>query len=175
MFLGRSEEGGIRCVYHGWKFDVDDRCVDMPNVPPEDDLKHRVHAKSYRTAESHSQLLRSSSLQMVLGLRPKHRAISRLLCPLARMPTIAYRSSRETFSYIMVATPSCRNEAAAIIGTLPPISRRCCNYSVNLRCLTPRSSADALGQGSLVARRPLSIMRLAAKAACRVARLSADV
>jgi phthalate 4,5-dioxygenase len=29
LFLGRNEEGGIRCVYHGWKFDVAGNCVDM--------------------------------------------------------------------------------------------------------------------------------------------------
>jgi phenylpropionate dioxygenase-like ring-hydroxylating dioxygenase large terminal subunit len=51
LFLGRNEEGGLRCVYHGWKFDVDGRCIDMPNVPPQEDFKHKVHARSYRTAE----------------------------------------------------------------------------------------------------------------------------
>ncbi|TCP08326.1 Rieske 2Fe-2S domain-containing protein [Caldimonas thermodepolymerans] len=51
LFLGRNEHSGIRCVYHGWKFDVDGRCVDMPNVPPHQDFKDRVHAKAYRTAE----------------------------------------------------------------------------------------------------------------------------
>ena len=51
LFLGRNEEGGIRCVYHGWKFDVNGRCIDMPNVPPEQVFKHKVQAKSYRTAE----------------------------------------------------------------------------------------------------------------------------
>src|SRR5499426_3235849 len=33
LFFGRNEESGIRCIYHGWKYDVDGRCVDMPNVP----------------------------------------------------------------------------------------------------------------------------------------------
>ena len=33
LFYGRNEEGGIRCVYHGWKFDVAGNCLDMPNVP----------------------------------------------------------------------------------------------------------------------------------------------
>ncbi len=23
LFFGRNEEGGLRCVYHGWKFDAD--------------------------------------------------------------------------------------------------------------------------------------------------------
>lgn len=51
LFLGRNEESGIRCVYHGWKFDVRGNCVDMPNVPAHQDFKANVHAKAYRTAE----------------------------------------------------------------------------------------------------------------------------
>ena len=35
LFFGRNEEGGLRCVYHGWKYDVEGRCMDMPNEPPE--------------------------------------------------------------------------------------------------------------------------------------------
>ena len=51
LFFGRNEEGGIRCVYHGWKFDVDGNCTDMANVPPHQDFKHKVHAKAYRAEE----------------------------------------------------------------------------------------------------------------------------
>jgi phenylpropionate dioxygenase-like ring-hydroxylating dioxygenase large terminal subunit len=32
LFFGRNEDCGLRCVYHGWKFDADGQCVDMPNV-----------------------------------------------------------------------------------------------------------------------------------------------
>jgi phthalate 4,5-dioxygenase len=31
LFFGRNEEHGLRCIYHGWKFDVSGNCVDMPN------------------------------------------------------------------------------------------------------------------------------------------------
>jgi phenylpropionate dioxygenase-like ring-hydroxylating dioxygenase large terminal subunit len=51
LFLGRNEEGGIRCVYHGWKFDAEGRCVDMPNTPPHQDYKDKVRAKAYKVAE----------------------------------------------------------------------------------------------------------------------------
>src|SRR4029078_3559304 len=34
LFFGRNEMGGIRCVYHGWKFDVSRACLDMPNHAP---------------------------------------------------------------------------------------------------------------------------------------------
>ena len=52
LFFGRNEEGGIRCVYHGWKFDVDGNCLDMPNVPEKQNFKHKVHSKAYQTRES---------------------------------------------------------------------------------------------------------------------------
>ena len=32
LFFGRNEDCGLRCVYHGWKFDAGGNCVDMPNV-----------------------------------------------------------------------------------------------------------------------------------------------
>src|SRR4051812_22941537 len=34
LYLGVNEENGMRCVYHGWKFDRSGRCVDMPTEPP---------------------------------------------------------------------------------------------------------------------------------------------
>lgn len=35
LFLGRNEDCGLRCVYHGWKFDTQGNCVDLPTSPPE--------------------------------------------------------------------------------------------------------------------------------------------
>jgi len=51
LFFGRNEEDGLRCVYHGWKFDVTGRCVDMPNEPAESNFKEKVRAKAYPTQE----------------------------------------------------------------------------------------------------------------------------
>src|SRR5438093_8605444 len=39
LFFGRNEEGGLRCVYHGWKFDTEGQCLDMPNEPAESSFK----------------------------------------------------------------------------------------------------------------------------------------
>src|SRR3972149_2009894 len=33
LWLGRNEECGLRCIYHGWKFDIDGNCVDQMNEP----------------------------------------------------------------------------------------------------------------------------------------------
>jgi phthalate 4,5-dioxygenase oxygenase subunit len=47
LFFGRNEEGGLRCVFHGWKFDVRGNCVDMPSEPPESNFKDKIHLKAY--------------------------------------------------------------------------------------------------------------------------------
>jgi len=52
LFFGRNEEGGLRCVYHGWKFDISGACVDMPNEPPESTFKHKVRATVYPCREA---------------------------------------------------------------------------------------------------------------------------
>lgn len=51
LVLGRNEEDGIRCVYHGWKFDVHGNCVDMPSVPAHQDFKDKVRAGAYPATE----------------------------------------------------------------------------------------------------------------------------
>lgn len=49
MFFGRNEECGLRCVYHGWKFDVDGNCTEMPSEPDESNFMHKVKIKTYPT------------------------------------------------------------------------------------------------------------------------------
>src|SRR6185436_13678338 len=51
LFFGRNEECGLRCVYHGWKFDVDGRCLDMMNEPAELQFKDKILVTSYPTLE----------------------------------------------------------------------------------------------------------------------------
>jgi phthalate 4,5-dioxygenase len=51
LYFGRNEENGLRCIYHGWKFDVDGRCVDMPTEPEEFSFKDKVRLPSYSLRE----------------------------------------------------------------------------------------------------------------------------
>jgi len=47
LFFGRNEDCGLRCVYHGWKFDVRGRCVDMPSEGKDSAYKDKVRARAY--------------------------------------------------------------------------------------------------------------------------------
>ena len=51
LFFGRNEENGIRCVYHGWKYDVTGQCVDMPNEPEASNFKDKVPSRAYTCTE----------------------------------------------------------------------------------------------------------------------------
>ncbi|MEJ0019362.1 MAG: Rieske 2Fe-2S domain-containing protein [Acetobacteraceae bacterium] len=51
LYFGRNEDCGLRCVYHGWKFDIAGACTDMMNEPPEHDFRHKVRLTAYPTCE----------------------------------------------------------------------------------------------------------------------------
>ena len=51
LFFGRNEEGGLRCVYHGWKFDTAGNCLDMMNEPPESDYYTKIKTTAYPVVE----------------------------------------------------------------------------------------------------------------------------
>jgi phthalate 4,5-dioxygenase len=52
LWYGRNEEEGIRCVYHGWKFDGSGTCVDMPNEPVGSNFKDKVRLPVYPVTEA---------------------------------------------------------------------------------------------------------------------------
>src|SRR5438552_11015915 len=47
LFFGRNEEAGLRCVYHGWKFDTTGQCIDMPSEPAESNFKSKIKVRAY--------------------------------------------------------------------------------------------------------------------------------
>jgi phthalate 4,5-dioxygenase len=78
LFFGRNEEGGLRCVYHGWKYDVAGNCLDMPNLPADQDFRQKVKAKAYKVAE------RGGLVYVYVGEReiaPPLPALEAMLCP----------------------------------------------------------------------------------------------
>src|SRR6202041_657677 len=51
LFFGRNEDDGLRCVYHGWKFEIGGRCPDMPSEPPDSLFKDKVRVRAYPCRE----------------------------------------------------------------------------------------------------------------------------
>jgi phenylpropionate dioxygenase-like ring-hydroxylating dioxygenase large terminal subunit len=51
LFFGRNEECGLRCAYHGWKYDVTGTCVDMPSEPETSTFKNKIRQTAYPCVE----------------------------------------------------------------------------------------------------------------------------
>ena len=47
LWFGRNEEAGLRCPYHGWKYDVTGQCIDVPSEPEESGFCRKIKLKSY--------------------------------------------------------------------------------------------------------------------------------
>ena len=52
LYFGINQESGIMCIYHGWKYDTEGNCIDMPSDVPGSRFMEKVHATAYATLES---------------------------------------------------------------------------------------------------------------------------
>ena len=52
LFFGRNEECGLRCIYHGWKYDVDGNVLETPAEPAGSQLKNKVRQTAYPCVEA---------------------------------------------------------------------------------------------------------------------------
>ena len=82
LFFGRNEECGLRCVYHGWKFDVNGDCVDMPSEPAESNFKDKVKITAYPCIE------RNGVIWAYMGLRDAPPPLPELEGNMVENPTI---------------------------------------------------------------------------------------
>jgi nitrite reductase/ring-hydroxylating ferredoxin subunit len=56
LWFGRNEEGGLRCPYHGWKYDHTGQCIEVPSEPVESGFCKKIKLKSYPLIERGSVL-----------------------------------------------------------------------------------------------------------------------
>ena len=52
LFYGRNEDCGLRCIYHGWKYDIEGNVIETPAEPPGSTLKNKVLHKAYPCREA---------------------------------------------------------------------------------------------------------------------------
>jgi phthalate 4,5-dioxygenase len=66
LFYGRNEESGLRCVYHGIKFDFEGACVDLPCVPQMSDA-HKANAQKQLAAKAYPCVERGDVVWTYMG------------------------------------------------------------------------------------------------------------
>jgi phenylpropionate dioxygenase-like ring-hydroxylating dioxygenase large terminal subunit len=101
LFYARNEEGGLRCIYHGWKFDVAGTCLDMPSEPPESNFKDKVRHKAYPCTE------RGGIVWTYMGL----------VYPLPPLPDLEWNLVPDEHRYLAKRVQNC-NFAQALEGEI---------------------------------------------------------
>src|SRR2546430_1630317 len=51
LWFGRNEDRGLRCSYHGWKYDVTGQCIDVPSEPEASGFAKKIKLRSYPLVE----------------------------------------------------------------------------------------------------------------------------
>src|SRR5271155_1921840 len=51
LWFGRNEENGLRCPYHGWKYDVSGQCIEVPSEPVESGFCNKIKLAAHSCAE----------------------------------------------------------------------------------------------------------------------------
>ncbi len=125
LYFGRNEDCAIRCVFHGWKFDLDGNPIELPNVPPGSDYHRTMRLKAYPTREfgeivwaymgpreQDSQAPLPEVPQLEFGLLPaSHRFVTKKLqeCNWAQSLEGAIDTSH--FSFLHMPAPSVPSNA----------------------------------------------------------------
>jgi phthalate 4,5-dioxygenase oxygenase subunit len=51
LWVGRNEDDGLRCPYHGWKYGIDGQCIEVPSEPVESGFCAKIKLTSYPLIE----------------------------------------------------------------------------------------------------------------------------
>jgi len=126
LFFGRNEECGIRCVYHGWKYDIDGNCIDMPNVPKDAAYHGKIKIKAYPTQEfadmvwaymgpKDNQPLQVPQLEAGL-VPPNHRYVTKRLVECNWTHSMEGALDTAHFSFLHMPAPAYRKDDSSNIA-----------------------------------------------------------
>ena len=88
LFYGRNEECGLRCVYHGWKYDIEGNVLETPAEPPGSNLKEKVNHTAYPCQEAAGIVFAYLGPKDKMPLLPKY---DWLTVPPAQVKPFKYR------------------------------------------------------------------------------------
>jgi phthalate 4,5-dioxygenase len=72
LFFGRNEECGLRCIYHGWKYDVEGNVVDTPAEPADSDFRKKLRHTAYPTHEANGVIYAYLGPRELMPLFPNY-------------------------------------------------------------------------------------------------------
>ena len=126
LFFGRNEECGIRCIYHGWKYDIHGNCIDMPNVPKDAAYHGKIKIKAYPTQEfadmgwaymGPAEIQPSEVPQLEAGLvPPSHRYVTKRFVECNWTHSMEGALDTAHFSFLHMPAPAFRKDDSSNIA-----------------------------------------------------------
>lgn len=155
LFFGRNEECGLRCAYHGWKYDIHGNVLDTPAESPRTKLKERIRHPAYPCVEASGAVFtymgpkdRQPPFPAFewLTVPPDHVRVTKFLldcnylqalegdCDTAHVPFL-HRGNRGDG----LAARRARTFEASPFGTTNPLTTRINSTACGLKCSDSRS------------------------------------
>lgn len=126
LFFGRNEECGIRCIYHGWKYDINGNCIDMPNIPKDAAYHGKIKIKAYPTKEfadmvwaylGPPELQPAEIPQLEAGLVPSdHRYVTKRIVDCNWTHSMEGALDTAHFSFLHMPAPAYRKDDSSNIA-----------------------------------------------------------
>jgi phthalate 4,5-dioxygenase oxygenase subunit len=126
LFFGRNEECGIRCIYHGWKYDINGNCIDMPNIPKDAAYHGKIKIKAYPTQEfadmvwaymGPPELQPAEIPQLEAGLVPSdHRYVTKRIVDCNWTHSMEGALDTAHFSFLHMPAPAYRKDDSSNIA-----------------------------------------------------------
>lgn len=126
LFFGRNEECGIRCIYHGWKYDINGNCIDMPNIPKDAAYHGKIKIKAYPTKEfadmvwaylGPPELQPAEIPQLEAGLVPNdHRYVTKRIVDCNWTHSMEGALDTAHFSFLHMPAPAYRKDDSSNIA-----------------------------------------------------------
>jgi nitrite reductase/ring-hydroxylating ferredoxin subunit len=78
LYYGKVEEDGIRCCYHGWKFDTEGRCLEQPCEPDGGQFRDKVRQPWYPVAERYGLIFAYMGPSEKMPVLPRYEALEKM-------------------------------------------------------------------------------------------------
>lgn len=148
LFYGRNESGGLRCVYHGWKFAPDGQCLEQPNVPDLNRFTTRFRAPAYPCVE------RNGVVWTYMGKRETPPPLTAIEATLLPDTDIRLSCSMRSCNYLQVLEGEIDTSHFGFLhgGSVDPADLDASDLnSYSLLDRAPRYHVAATGAGSMYA------------------------
>lgn len=149
LFYGRNEECGLRCIYHGWKYDIEGHVIDTPAEPSDSDFRHKLRHPAYPTHEAGGVIYAYLGPRHLMPLFPRYEwtqvplaqtYVTKCLLECNYLQGLEGECDSSHLSFLHRAADNGRNQPLYKLDTAPVYETEETDFG--LRLIAARNAAD---------------------------------